>query len=356
MKKIHLLCRLLPALALTLVLGMLISTPAAAEEEKVLNLYAWSEYMPQESLDAFTEETGIKVVYSTYDSNEAMYAKLKLLDGKGYDLVIPSTYFIDQMRSEGMLSKIDKNKITNFNDIKPNLVNLPFDPNNEYSIPYMWGSAGILVNKKYIDPATVTSWADLARPEYKGRLLMPDDMRDGIGIGLMALGKSHNSKNEQEIKAAYEWLLKLKPSVRVFTSNSGIQPMASEETYIGAIWNGEAYLAMEENENLEFIYPKEGGILWIDSFVIPANAEHPENAHKFIDFMLRAENGVLAVDEFKYSTVSQSAQKALPKELQESHVISPSPEDLKNSVVSENLGEANTLYEKYWEMFRTSSK
>ena len=351
-KKVQLFFRL----SLFLVLAMLLSSPAFAAEEKTLNIYAWSEYLPQASLDTFTEQTGIKVVYSTYDSNEAMYAKLKLLGGKGYDLVIPSTYFIDQMQKEGMLAKIDKNKISNFKDIKANLINLSFDPKNDYSIPYMWGSAGILVNKKYIDPATVTSWADLARPEYKDRLLMPDDMRDGLGIGLLALGKSHNSKNEAEIKVAYEWLLKLKPSVRVFTSNTGIQPMASEETYIGAIWNGEAYLAMEENNNLEFIYPKEGGILWIDSFVIPAKAEHPENAHKFIDFMLNPENGVLAVEEFKYSTVSQATQAALPKELQASHVISPAPEDLKNSSVSENLGEANAIYEKYWEMFRTSSQ
>ncbi len=282
-----------------------------AAEEKLLNVYAWSEYLPQESLDKFEEETGIKVVYSTYDSNEAMYAKLKLLKGKGYDLVIPSTYFIDQMRSEGMLGKIDKNKIPNFKNLKSNLLKLPFDSDNEYSIPYLWGSSGLLVNKKYIDPASVTSWNDLLRPEYKGRVLMPDDMRDSFGIALMALGKSSNSRNEDEIKAAYDFLNKLKPSVRVFSSNSSLQPMASEETYIGAIWNGEAYLAMEENPDLVFIYPKEGGILWIDSFVIPAAASHPDNAHEFINFMLRPENAVLAVDEFKYSTANAEGQKKI---------------------------------------------
>jgi len=327
-----------------------------AEEEKVLNVYAWSEYLPQDSIDAFEEEYGIEIVYSTYDSNEDMYAKLKLLDGKGYDLVIPSTYFIDQMQKEGMLAKIDKTKLSNFKDIKKNLLGQDFDPNNDYSIPYLWGSAGILVNKKHIDPATVTSWADLARPEYKGRILMPDDMRDALGIGLLSLGYSSNSVNEAEIKAAYEWLLALKPNVRVFSSNNSTQPMAVEETYIGAIWNGEAYLAWEENDNLEFIYPKEGGIVWVDSFVIPVGAEHPDNAHKFIDFMLNAENGALAVEEFRYSTASEAAQAVLPQELQESHVISPTAEDLKGSEITLNVGEATKIYEKYWEMFRTGTK
>ena len=329
---------------------------ARAEEEKVLNVYAWSEYIPQESINAFEQKYGIKIVYSTYDSNEDMYAKLKLLDGKGYDLIIPSTYFIDQMQQEGMLAKIDKSKLPNYKHIKKNLLGLEFDPNNDYSIPYLWGSSGILVNKKYIDPATVTSWADLARPEFKGRVLMPDDMRDSLGIALLALGYSSNSVKEDEIKAAYEWLVALKPNVRVFSSNNATQPMAVEETYIGSIWNGEAYLAWEENDNLEFIYPKEGGIVWVDSFVIPVGAEHPENAHKFIDFMLNAENGVLAVEEFKYSTASEAAQAELPEELKKSHVISPTEEDLKGSEITMNLGEATKIHEKYWEMFRTGTK
>ena len=329
---------------------------ALAAEEKVLNIYAWSDYLSQESLDKFTEETGIKIVYTTYDSNEAMYAKLKLLKGEGYDLVIPSTYFIDQMRNEKMLTKIDKSKLPNFKNLKPELLKQSFDPANDYSVPYLWGSAGLIVNKKFIDPASVTSWSDLWRPEYKDRVLMPDDVRDAFGIALLSLGKSSNSRDEAEIKAAYELLNKLRPSVRVFSSNSGTQPMASEETYIGAIWNGEAYLAMEENEDLEFIYPKEGGIIWIDSFVIPAAAKHPNNAHKFIDFMLRPENGVLAVEEFKYSTANTQAQKMLPKELQESHVISPTAEELKGSETSLSVGDAAAIYEKYWEMFRTGSK
>lgn len=333
----------------------LLANQAQAEEEKILNVYAWSEYLPQESLEAFEDKYGIKVVYSTYDSNEAMYAKLKLLDGKGYDLVIPSTYFIAQMRDEGMLAEIDKTKLSNFNQIKKHLIGLEFDPDNEYSIPYLWGSSGIQVNKKYIDPAGITSWADLARPEFAGRILMPDDMRDALGIALLALGYSSNTTNETEIKAAYEWLTALKPNVRVFSSNNSTQPMAVEETWIGAIWNGEAYLAWEENDNLEFIYPKEGGIVWIDSFVIPAGAEHPENAHLFIDFMLNAENGALAVDEFRYSTASEAAQAVLPQEIRDSHIISPTSEDLKGSEITLNVGEANAIYEKYWEMFRTGT-
>ena len=349
--------KLFMALAFSLCLFGISGAAQAAgpEEEKVLNVYAWSEYLPQESLNAFEEKYGIKVVYSTYDSNEAMYAKLKLLGGKGYDLVIPSTYFIGQMREEGMLAKIDKSKLENFKYVKKNLLGLEFDPGNDYSVPYLWGSAGIQVNKKHIDPASITSWNDLTRPEFAGRILMPDDMRDALGIGLLALGYSSNSTNEAEIKAAYEWLTALKPNVRVFSSNNSTQPMAVEETWIGAIWNGEAYLAWEENDNLEFIYPKEGGIVWIDSFVIPAGAEHPNNAHLFINFMLNAENGVLAVEEFRYSTVTEAAQAELPDEIKESHVISPTAEDLKGAEITLNVGEATAIYEKYWELFRTGT-
>lgn len=331
-----------------------LSAPARAEEEKILNIYNWSEYIPQEVLDKFTAETGIKIVYSTYESNEAMYAKLKLLRGEGYDLVVPSTYFISQLVKDGLLQPIDKNKLSNFSLLMPRLLNQPFDPENKYSVPYMWGSTGLIFNRKYVDPALVKSWKDLLRPEFKGHVLISDDLRDGLGIGLKACGYSMNSANESELQEAYGFLLKLKSSVRVFDITSTKQNFINEEVYVGSIWNGDAYVAKEENPNLEFVYPEEGAFVWIDSFAIPVKAEHPENAHLFINFMLRPENSAAVVKEYRYSPVEEAALKLLPEEMQKSRLIAPTEEDLKNSEVTMELGPALQMYEKYWEKFKTA--
>ena len=331
----------------------LLTAPARAEEEKVLNIYNWSEYIPQAVLDQFTAETGIKIVYSTYESNEAMYAKLKLLKGEGYDIVVPSTYFISQLKNDNLLQPIDKSKISNFNLLMPRLVNQPFDPNNEYTVPYMWGSTGLIINRKYVDPTMVKGWKDLLRPEFKGRVLISDDLRDGLGIGLKAKGYSINTRNENELKEAYEFLLQLKDSVRVFDITSTKQNFVNEEVYVGAIWNGDAYVAWEENENLKFIYPEEGAMIWIDSFAIPVKATHPENAHKFINFMLRPEVSAAVVEEFRYSPASQAVLDLLPAEMRDNRTIAPTDADLKNSEMTMELGDALQLYEKYWEKFKT---
>ena len=341
---------LIAALALVL----LTAGTVRAEEEKILNIYNWSEYIPQDVLDQFTAETGIKIVYSTYESNEAMYAKLKLLKGEGYDLVVPSTYFITQLKNDGLLQPIDKDKISNFKLLMPRLVNQPFDPENEYTVPYMWGSTGIIYNSKYVDGTLIKSWKDLLRPEFKGRVLISDDLRDGLGIGLKACGYSINTKSEAELKEAYEFLRQLKDSVRVFDITSTKQNFVNEEVYVGAIWNGDAFIAKEENDALKFIYPEEGAMVWIDSFAIPAKAAHPDNAHKFIDFMLRPEISAAVVEEFRYSPASEAVLKLLPEEMRNSRTIAPTDADLKNSELTLELGDALQMYEKYWEKFKTA--
>lgn len=341
-------------LALILLITVLVAPLHAAEEEKTLNLFCWSEYFPQAVLDQFEQETGIKVVYTTFESNEAMFAKIKMLDAKGYDIVVPSTYFVALMREQGLLSKIDRSQLTNFDNLDPKVLGGPFDPKNEYSIPYMWGSTGMLVNTKYVDPATITSWKDLARPEFKGKILLSSDLRDTIGIALKALGYSVNSRNEAEIKAAYEVLLALKPSVLVFNVEATKQAFIGEEVTIGMSWNGDAVIAMQENPNLKFIYPKEGLPLWVDSLSIPAGAEHKDNAHKFINFILRPDNAKLIVEEFLYSTPNTAGWKLLSDELKQNHAVSPTSEDLGISEFTNAVGEAKPIYEKYWEMLKTN--
>ncbi|MGI9340365.1 MAG: ABC transporter substrate-binding protein, partial [Psychrobacter sp.] len=171
----------------------------AADSDVTLNLYNWSEYMPQEILDGFEDETGISVNYTTFDSNEAMYAKLKLLDDSSqYDLAVPSTYYVEKMANEGLLQEIDQSKLSNFDNLDTSFTNTKVDPENKYSIPYMWGSTGLAINGDVVDPATVNSWDDLWRHEYKNQVMLMNDMREVFGMALLTLGYSGNSSNPDE--------------------------------------------------------------------------------------------------------------------------------------------------------------
>ena len=192
----------------------------------------------------------------------------------------------------------------------------------------------------------------VARPEFKGRVLLSDDLRDTFGVGLKACGYSINSTNPDEIKAAYEWLKALKPSVRVFDVTATKQAFISEEVVAGLAWNGDAFIAMQENPDLEFIVPEEGMLIWLDNFAIPAGAEHKENAYKFISYLMRPEVAKLCVEEFNYSTPNKAAEKILEPEYAESKVIVLDPEELAKGEVTVNVGKARELYEKYWEQLK----
>jgi spermidine/putrescine transport system substrate-binding protein len=229
----------------------------AHSSSSVLNLYIWSEYIPDEVVAAFTRETGIRVNLSTYDSNEAMYAKIKLI-GSGYDLVVPSSDYVGLMQREGLLLPVDTTRIANFAHIAPRLPTRSFDPGNQYSIPYMWGSTSIAVHTGMIAAESVQSLADLWQPELKGRLLLPNDPREVMAIGLKVLGYSVNETNPEHLQQAYEKLRTLMPLVRVFDSDSPKQALLSREVAVGVVWNGEAYIANSENQAIEYVYPPEG--------------------------------------------------------------------------------------------------
>lgn len=337
------------------ILALLITTccfSAFADQEKILNVFTWSEYIPSDVLTEFTRETGIKVVISTFESNEAMYAKLKLLDGKGYDVVMPSSYFIERLRKDNLLARLDKSKIIGLNNLALQSLERSFDRHNEYSIPYMWGLLGLLFNKKVVDPKLITSFNDLYRPEFKGRILLSDDMRDTFGVALKAKGYSINTTNPDEIKAGYNWLQQLKPEVRVFDITATKQAFIGEEVLAGVSWNGDAFIAMQENPNLEFIVPKEGLIVWIDSFSILNNSENKENAYAFINFLLRPEIAKRCVEEFFYTTPNVAGRKLLEPIYQESEIIFPSNEAMAKGELINNVGNAIELYTSYWEKLK----
>jgi len=320
--------------------------------EKVV-IYNWTEYIPEGVLRQFTRETGIQVEYATYESNEAMYSKLKLLDGKGYDIAVPSTFFVERMHKEGLIQPIDKTQLSNYQNLDPAHLNKPYDPNNIYSVPYLWGSTSIAINADDVDPSGITRWADLWKPEYAGKLMIMDDVRDNFYVGLRVAGFENNSKNPQEIHAAYEALKKLWPGIKMINSDSPKSPLIKGEVSIGAIWNGEAYMALPELPNLKYIYPEEGAVLWVDSFVIPKGAENVGNAHKFIDFMLRAESAKAAIEELGYAAPNIPGRKLLDEELRNNKIIFPDDEDVARGSYHQDLGETVLEYEKYWERLKS---
>ncbi|WP_044175574.1 extracellular solute-binding protein [Photobacterium damselae] len=321
------------------------SLNVAAEEtkDKQLVFMNWGPYISTELREQFTKETGIKVIYSTYESNETMYAKLRA-HPEGYDLVVPSTYFVAKMRDEGMLQKIDKSKLTNFNQLDKNYLDKPFDPSNDYSIPHVIAMTGLAVNTDMYNPDDFNSWADLWRPELKGQLMLMDDTREVFHIALRKLGYSGNTTDPKQIDEAYEELKKLMPNVLVFNSDNPAAPYLLGEVGLGMLWNGSAAAAQKEGLPIKLIWPKEGGIFWVDSLAIAKNAKNVEAAHKMIDFLLRPEIAAKISEETGYLTAVEKSNA----KYKDNPTLFPPQEDLDRGEWQDAVGTMNNRYENYF--------
>lgn len=335
------------------ILFALFSAFAQATDKNILNIYSWGNYFPNEILMQFTKETGIKVNLSEYDNNETMYAKLKASKYSGYDIVIPSSYYVERMYRQGMLQPLDKSKLTNLHNINPQLLNKKFDPNNNYSIPYTWGSTGIIINTKYIDKKKITSWQNFWDPQYKDQLMMLNDIRDVFGIALITLGYSINDANPKHIEEAYLKLKRLLPNVKIFNIDTVPNIYVDEDAIIGMAWSGDYKLAQVENSELQYIYPKEWFLISIDSFAILKNATNLENAHKFINFMMRPEIAMQACMTTGFTTPNQAAIKLMPINLQHNPILNPDAKTMQRGEIQIDIPEKERrIYEKYWEKLK----
>lgn len=317
-----------------------------------VSFFNWSDYLPGEVLERFTAETGIRVRYSTYDSNEAMYAKLKLLSGQGYDLIVPSTYFIDRMGKEGLLRPLDRSQLPNFRFLDARHLDKPFDLGNRYSVPYLWGTTGIALDTRHFDPGQVKAWADLWRPEFHGRLLLSNDMREVFHIGLRVLGYPGNSTDPEQIRQAYEKLRSLMPNVRLFNSDAPLMLYVTGEVDAGMTWSGNAYRTQQEVPSFVYVYPREGCGLWMDNLAIPAGARNPDGALLLINFLLRPDIARLIAEKTRYASPNAEAVRQLPAEVRDNPVMYPPPEVLADGEYSLDIGEAITVYAKYWERLK----
>ena len=314
------------------------------ESTKTLNLYNWGDYIDPDLISKFQSETGIKVNYSTYDTNETMYAKIK--DGSSdYDLVVPSDYMIEKMIKENLAEKIDFNNIPNYKYIGNEFKNLSYDPKNEYSVPYMWGTIGIAYNSKIVKKP-VDSWDILWDKDYKDQIIMFNSVRDAMAIALKKLGYSLNSENPDQIKAAADALIEEKPLVQAYMVDEVKDALISGEAAVAPVWSGDAVYIMNENPDIKYIIPKEGSNKWFDSLVIPKGSKHKKEAEMFINFLCDPDNALQNVEYIGYQTPNTKTFEMLPEEMKKEY---PSKEDLKKCEVITDLNK-NTLklYNDEW--------
>lgn len=341
-------------LSLIIALSLLLAAcGGSSEASKALNFYAWSEYVPQALLDKFTEQTGIQINYDTYSSNEELLAKLQA-GGSGYDLIIPSDYTITILSQQGLLEEIDYAQIPNFANIDPTFTDLEFDLGNQYSVPYQWGTACLVVNTEKVT-RPITRWADLWSPEFADKIVLPDDSREVIGMALMSLGYDRNSTDPAQLEQAKQKFLELLPNVRLFDSDSPKTALATGEVWLGLTWNGEASIAHQENPAMDYVFPEEGCGIWFDNLAIPKNAPHLAAAHQFINFILEPENSILITKEFPYSNPNLAALELLKTEdpafykaYMEFPATNPSAEQLARTYIIKDVGEATALWDRIW--------
>ncbi|HAT4245549.1 TPA: ABC transporter substrate-binding protein [Clostridium perfringens] len=303
------------------------------KNSNVLYVYNWGDYIDPELLTKFKEETGIDVKYDVYDTNEIMYQKLNS-GNVSYDIVIPSDYMIEKMKNEDMLAKIDYSNIPNYKYIGEQFKKLAYDPTDEYSVPYMWGTVGIIYNTKRVsDP--VDSWNILWNPKYKDQVIMPDSVRDAIAVAEKKLGYSLNTENLDQIEDAKKELMTQKKDglILAYMVDQVKDAMVGGEASLAVAWSGDAVTMIERNPDLAYAIPKEGSNKWFDAIAIPKNAKHKENAEKFINFLCDPENAEQNVEYIGYSTPNTAAYELLPEDIKNDKVAYPDEESLKNCEV-----------------------
>ncbi len=334
-------------------LCLLLCASVTYASQGVLNVYIWGGEVPDSVIQQFEKETGIKVNYSTYDNNETLYAKLKATKRSGYDIIEPSSYYVDRMRREGMLQVIDRQKLSNYKNLDPSLLNQAYDPTGEYDIPLVWGTTGLFINTKFFSNTTLDQWNQLWNPMYKNKVLLLDDPREVFSMALISLGYSASDSDPQHIKEAYLKLKKLMPNVRLFSSDAVPSLVADDDATVGMIWNGDLHNAREDNPNLKFVYPTEGFGIWVDCFAIPKDAPHLDNAYRFLNFMMRGDVAVQSTLQNNYAVANLAARQLLPKALANDPVIFPSAETLKHGEFQMDVSdEALALYNYYWTLLK----
>ena len=324
-----------------------------------LYVYNWGEYIDEDVISQFEDETGITVVYDLFETNEEMYPVIEA-GAVNYDVVCPSDYMIQKMRENDLLAELNFDNIPNIDQIDPAYMEMSqaFDPENKYSVPYCWGTVGILYNTKLLDELGVpapTKWADLWDERLSGEILMQDSVRDAFMVALKKDGCSMNSESKDELEQAKQELIDQKPLVQAYVIDQVRDKMIGGEAAVGVIYSGEMLYIQDEvaslglDYDLEYVIPEEGTNLWLDSWVIPKNAKNKENAEKWIDFMCRPEIAKANFEYITYPTPNKGAFELLDEDMQNNKAVFPDIDSLKDSEVYQYLGDdTDAIYNELW--------
>lgn len=315
--------------------------------KSTIHVYNWGQYIDESVNTQFFKQTGIKVVYNTYETNEELYAKLKS-GGADYDVIIPSDYMINRMAGENMLEKLDMSQIPNYKDINSKYKGLAYDPHDEYSVPYMWGVVGIVYNTKKVT-GPVDSWNVLWDEKYKGQILMFNNSRDAIGIALKKLGYSYNTTDIGQLNEAAAELERQKPLVQAYVMDQIYDKMEGGEAALAPYYAGDAIVMMQEAKDLAFAIPKEGTNLFVDAMAIPKGSRHVAEAEQYINYLCSTDVGLKNAKATGYSTPLMSTYAKLPASTRNNKLQYPDESVLQKAEVYTNLPQ-NVLdtYDTLW--------
>ena len=330
------------------------SNTAATSGSNTLTVFNYSQYIDPEILEQFTKETGIKIKYEEATTPEELYTKYTA-GAISYDLLCSSDYMIQRLIAEGQAQPIDFDSMTYYSNINPSFRSLTeaFDPDNKYSLPYFWGTVGILYNTKLVD-SPVDSWGDLFNGKYKGQIIMQDSMRDSFMVALKYLGYSLNTTDEAQIREAADLLKAQKPDVESYLVDEARDEVVAENAIMAVIYSGEAYLGKQYNENLTYVIPKEGSNMWIDSWIITKNCQNKEAAEKFLDFLCREDIAKANFEYVYYSSPNDAVVNSMDDELRSNIAVVPTTEAINNCEVYKALDNSTTeLYNELWKEIKS---
>ena len=311
-----------------------------------ISFFNYGENIDEETIKEFEKQYGIKVNVETFDDMETMYQKVSN-SGVKYDVILVSDALMPRMIKNNLVQELNKDNIPNISQMDEGYLNLDIDPGNKYSVPYMFGTVGLIYNKDVVKE-DVDSWDILWNPKYKGNIMMFDSVRDTMGIALKKLGYSMNTTDLKEINEAKDVLMKQKDLVLAYVNDEGKDRLLGEEVAMGIIYSGDAVTLMDENPNLDYAIPKEGSNKWVDAMCIPKTAQNKKEAELFINFLLDPENAKINAEYIGYSIPNEGALKLLDKEITENPVAYPSQEVLNKCETFIDLGDKIKLYDRAW--------
>ncbi len=315
-------------------------------EKETLMVYNWGDYIDPQVLDDFEAEFNVDVIYEEFATNEDMYVKIKA-GASNYDVAIPSDYMINKMIKEDLLLPINFENVPNYDLIDAKYKDWSFDPENTYSVPYMWGTIGIIYNTTMVDEP-VTSWEILWDEKYEKNMYMLNSQRDTLAVAQEILGISLNSTDEQELEQAKQLLIEQKPLVSSYVGDEVKDLMVGGNAALALVWSGDAVTMSAQNPDLEYVIPEEGSNYWVDSMVIPVTSQNPELAEQFINYMCRTDVALKNAEYIGYNTPQVEVFEQLPEELTSDENFYPTEEILNNCEVFEDLGDAQPLYDRIW--------